>query len=50
MYALVAMQGNELEAGVESLAQRVAHSHHLKEGVRVIVIVKAAVRKLVLLV
>jgi len=44
------MQGNGMEAGVESLAQRVAHSHHLKEGVQVTVIVRGAVRKLARLV
>jgi hypothetical protein len=47
MYALVVMQGNGSEVGVEYLARQVAHSHRLKEGVRATVIVRAVVRKLV---
>jgi len=41
------MQGNAVEAGVESLAPGVAYFHHLKEEVLVTVNVRAAVRKLV---
>jgi hypothetical protein len=44
------MAGNGSEAGVESLAQRVAHSRHLKEGVRATAIVKVAFQKSVQLV
>jgi hypothetical protein len=44
------MRGNGLEAGVRSLAQRVAHSRHLKEGVRATAIVKVAFQKSVRLV